>query len=207
METTTVGQSMRQVPELSMLSYVEGSETDKVKFIDGLFQGLKDYGFIILKDHIIDQAKVDRAYEYVHEFFQLPQDTKLKYYDKKIAGQRGLTPFGMEHAKDNPNPDLKEFWHVGRDIKGPVPYPQLLPNVWPAEVPEFKPAMLALYEELDREELRSHQKDKQKQRHASGHVEVREDLDPLLQSGGGRSHESDSDHDQNPRIPIGIRKV
>ena len=32
------------------------------------------------------------------------------------GGQRGYTPFGKEHAKDSPVHDLKEFWHVGRDL-------------------------------------------------------------------------------------------
>lgn len=140
----------RKVPELSMLSYVEGSASDKTNFIDALFGGLKDYGFIILKDHIIDQAKVDRAYEYVHEFFQLPEETKLKYYDKSIAGQRGLTPFKKEHAKDNPNPDLKEFWHVGRELAADSPYKGVYPeNIWPSEIPEFKKAFTELYSAMD----------------------------------------------------------
>ena len=32
------------------------------------------------------------------------------------GGARGFTPFGVEHAKDNPTPDLKEFWHVGQEL-------------------------------------------------------------------------------------------
>lgn len=150
METTTQETTERKVPELSLLSYVEGSENDKTTFINDLFGGLKDYGFIILKDHIVDQAKVDRAYEYVHEFFQLPQETKLKYYDKNIAGQRGLTPFGTEHAKDNPNPDLKEFWHVGRELSADSQYKGVYPeNLWPTEIPEFKKAFTELYDAMD----------------------------------------------------------
>lgn len=45
--------------------------------------------------------------------------------------------------------DLKEFWHIGRELEGEPPFAQLLPNVWPQEVPEFKTRMLALYEALD----------------------------------------------------------
>lgn len=155
METQTVNTgtamtSERQVPELSLLSYVEGSNTDRTKFIDDLFGGLKEYGFIILKDHIVDQSKVDRAYEYVHEFFQLPEEVKMKYYDAKIAGQRGLTPFKKEHAKDNPNPDLKEFWHVGRELAADSQYKGVYPeNMWPTEVSEFKKAFTELYSSMD----------------------------------------------------------
>ena len=142
--------SERKVPELSLLSYVNGSTNDQVHFVDTLFSGLKDYGFVVLTDHTVDQSKVDKAYEYVHEFFQLPIDTKLKYYSDKVAGQRGLTPFGREHAKGNPNPDLKEFWHVGRELAADSKYLGVYPdNMWPEEIPEFKEAFLQLYRAMD----------------------------------------------------------
>ena len=53
--------SVRKVPELSLLSYVNGTNADQVKFVDNIFSGLKDYGFIILKDHTIDQKKIEQA--------------------------------------------------------------------------------------------------------------------------------------------------
>jgi len=152
MTTTTSAQtdSKRQVPELSMLSYVNGSAQDKTTFIDGLYNGLKDYGFIILKDHIIDQNKVDRAYDLVHEFFQLPTEKKMNYFDEKIAGQRAYTPFRTEHAKNNPNPDLKEFWHVGRSLSESSAYKGIYPeNIWPTEIAEFKNAFQELYSAMD----------------------------------------------------------
>ena len=57
--------SQRKVPELSLLSYVNGSQNDKIKFVDNITLGLKDYGFFILKDHTIDQKKIDHAYDMV----------------------------------------------------------------------------------------------------------------------------------------------
>ena len=42
----------RKVPNLSLLSYVNGSNQDQVKFVNDLMVGLKEYGFIILKDHL-----------------------------------------------------------------------------------------------------------------------------------------------------------
>lgn len=140
----------RQVPELSLLSYVNGTSEDQVKFVDQLFTGLKDYGFIILTEHTIDQSKVDKAYEYVHEFFHLNPEAKMNYYDKNLGGQRGFTPFKQEHAKDNPNPDLKEFWHVGRDLADDSQYKGVYPeNIWPTEIPEFKTAFQELYSAMD----------------------------------------------------------
>lgn len=139
----------RRVPELSLLSYVNGNTMDRARFVDGLFRGLKDYGFIVLTDHTVDQTKVDRAYEVVHEFFSLPTETKLKYAGVN-GGQRGYTPFKTEHAKDNKNPDLKEFWHVGRELALNSPYQGIYPdNIWPTEVVEFKKVFLELYQSMD----------------------------------------------------------
>ncbi len=141
--------TVRKVPELSLLSYVNGSQNDKIKFVDDIFSGLKDYGFIILKDHTIEQKKIDRAYDLVKEFFNLPLETKLKY-KMNNGGQRGYTPFKTEHAKDNKNPDLKEFWHVGRELAASSQYNGVYPeNVWPSEVAEFKKAFTELYDAMD----------------------------------------------------------
>ncbi len=140
----------RQVPELSLLSYINGSSGDRLAFIDDLYNGLRDYGFIILKDHIIDQLKVDLAYELVHEFFHLSNEKKMNYFDEEIAGQRGYTPFKTEHAKNNPNPDLKEFWHVGRELDQSSQYKGVYPeNIWPHEIVEFKKAFTELYSAMD----------------------------------------------------------
>ncbi len=139
----------RKVPELSLLSYVNGSSLDKQKFVDNIFSGLKDYGFIILKDHTVEQSKIDRAYELVQNFFELPLDVKMKY-KLNNGGQRGYTPFKTEHAKDNKNPDLKEFWHVGRELLSTSPYKGNYPeNIWPTEVAELKKTFLELYEAMD----------------------------------------------------------
>lgn len=141
--------NVRKVPELSLLSYVNGSNGDKIKFVDDIFRGLKDYGFIILKDHTIEQKKIDRAYELVKAFFELPLETKLKY-KMDNGGQRGYTPFKTEHAKDNKNPDLKEFWHVGRELLATSQYKGVYPeNTWPTEIAEFQKTFMELYEAMD----------------------------------------------------------
>ncbi len=140
----------RQVPELSLLSYVNGSTQDQIKFVDDIMYGLKEYGFIILKDHTIEQKKIDHAYNLVQEFFKLPLETKMKY-KLQNGGQRGYTPFKVEHAKDNKHPDLKEFWHVGRDLALTSQYAGVYPdNVWPSEIKEIKETFQALYTEMDK---------------------------------------------------------
>jgi isopenicillin N synthase-like dioxygenase len=66
------------------------------------------------------------------------------------GGARGYTPFGIETAKDSRYPDLKEFWHVGREIPRDSKYADVMPaNLWPEEVPEFRRHAYGLYQALD----------------------------------------------------------
>lgn len=146
----TTSDTLRKVPELSLNSYIEGSQTDRQKFIDNFFVGLKEYGFIVLKDHPIPDALLNNAYALLEELFSLETQTKLKYALKENGFQRGYTPFGQEHAKDSPVMDLKEFWHVGRDLQEGHRYSSIYPkNVWPSELPEFQSIMTKIYRSLD----------------------------------------------------------
>lgn len=139
----------RQVPTLSLKSFTDGNSQEQLQFIENLYVGLIEYGFIILKDHDVSQDLLDHGYHLLEKFYSLPVETKLKYAGVK-GGQRGYTPFGKEHAKDSPVMDLKEFWHVGREVPDGHRFASFYPkNVWPEEVPEFKEVFLKLYADLE----------------------------------------------------------
>ena len=139
-----------EVPTLSMKQYIDGSDTDRAEFVDALFDGLKYYGFIILKDHPVSTELLDKAYDLSKALFELPLETKENYISKVGGNQRGYTPFGKEHAKGNDAPDLKEFWHVGRELPEGHKYSSDYPeNIWPTELNEFKETFTALYKALD----------------------------------------------------------
>ncbi len=107
-------------------------------------------GFAVVADHGIEQAVIDRALAATKALFALPEVEKRGYAIPGGGGQRGLTPFGVETAKDATLSDLKEFWHVGRDLPAGHRFAGTMPeNVWPLEVPDFEPAVRALYAALD----------------------------------------------------------
>ena len=124
--------TLRQVPTLSLGSYTQGSEADKAKFIEQLFTGIKDYGFIILKDHDVSQSLLKESYQVLEQFYKLPDQKKRSYISEKGGGQRGYTAFGTEHAKGAEVKDLKEFWHVGREVPDDHVFSKYYPkNIWP----------------------------------------------------------------------------
>ncbi|MFN7385779.1 MAG: isopenicillin N synthase family dioxygenase, partial [Lysobacteraceae bacterium] len=95
-------------------------------------------------------AQIDRAYDVFQRFFALPDEVKRRYHVPGGGGARGYTPFGIETAKGAQHPDLKEFWHVGREIDRAAPQAEAMPpNLWPAEIPEFREVAYGLYTALD----------------------------------------------------------
>ena len=82
--------------------------------------------------------------------FALPEAVKRAYVSGQ-GGQRGYVPFGVETAKGAAAHDLKEFWHIGRDLpEGHDHAPYMAPNVWPAEVARFRDSQTWLFQALDR---------------------------------------------------------
>ena len=111
-----------------------------------LGKSFEEYGFAVIRDHGIPQELIDRAEAMSKAFFALPAETKRAYKIEGSGGARGYTPFGVETAKDAKVHDLKEFWHVGRELPEGHPLAEFMaPNVWPSEVPEFRDTFSELY--------------------------------------------------------------
>lgn len=143
--------TLRKVPTLSLAAYLSGSESEQRNFVESLFHGIKDYGFIILKDHNVSKELLSEAYESLEKLYKLPIEKKKSYISELGGGQRGYTPFGKEHAKGSPVMDLKEFWHVGREVPEDHKFAKYYPkNIWPDDsLIEFRPIFEKLYFQLE----------------------------------------------------------
>lgn len=127
----------------------EAYATDFEAFSRRLGDSFRRYGFAVISDYDLEQARIDGAIDAAKRFFALPEDVK-KQYVTGIGGQRGYIPFGIETAKGADHFDLKEFWHMGRDLPPGHRYHAQMPdNVWPAEIPEFHDKVAWLYNALD----------------------------------------------------------
>jgi len=138
------------IPVVDLYDFTSGNSNYRNQFIETLGEGLGEIGFFAVENHEIDHALIDKAYSIVRYFFEQSDEVKKKYKIDGLKGQRGFTSFGTEHAKDHASPDLKEFWHVARDLAHDHPLKKVYPdNVWPEEIPQFKPVMQELYKQLD----------------------------------------------------------
>jgi len=124
---------------------------DPAAFAARLGASFVDYGFAIIADHGIPQGLIDRAEEQARSFFALNEEAKRGYALAGGGGARGYTPFGIETAKGHKAHDLKEFWHIGRELPDHHPYRAMMAaNVWPSELPGFRETFLNLYDSFDR---------------------------------------------------------
>jgi len=140
-----------QVPALSLADEAR----DPAAFAAAFGGSFERFGFAVIADHGIPQGLIERAWTLTEQFFALPVEEKQGYYDKDLGGQRGYTPFKTEIAKDAKHVDLKEFWHVGRDLPAGHPAAKdMMPNVWPSRPADFREALTDLWNAFDRAGLR-----------------------------------------------------
>ncbi|HEX7820796.1 MAG TPA: 2OG-Fe(II) oxygenase family protein [Sphingobium sp.] len=119
-------------------------------FARALGVSFRTYGFAMVSDHGMDDALVARGWDEAAAFFARPTQAKRRHIVPGGAGQRGYTAFGVETAKGATASDLKEFWHVGRDLPPGSPLTGTMPpNLWPEELPGFAPTMRALFAAFD----------------------------------------------------------
>ncbi|PEQ10815.1 flavonol synthase [Novosphingobium sp. PC22D] len=108
-------------------------------------------GFAMVRDHGIDARLIAEAWRLTKAFYELPLEEKMRYHVPGQGGARGYTPFRTEIAKGASVTDLKEFWHVGRDLPPGHPLATTMPpNIWPERPEGFRETFTALYGAFDR---------------------------------------------------------
>ncbi len=139
-------ETLKNLPTLSLAA----QDSDPDAFAQAVGDSFRTFGFAVVADHGVDRALIDKAWEQTRLLFDLPEAVKRSYYTADLAGQRGYTPFGTEIAKDAEHVDLKEFWHIGRDLPPGHRFRDHMPdNIWPSELPEFRATFEAMYAAFD----------------------------------------------------------
>jgi len=129
---------------------LDAGAAETAGFAQDIAAAYAEYGFVIIENHGIDKALIERCVECFRRFFALPVAEKLRYKIPNGGGARGYTAFGIETAKGAQHFDLKEFWHVGRELPPGHPFNEVMaPNIWVDSIPGFRETTLALYRAFD----------------------------------------------------------
>lgn len=127
------------------------ADADPAAFAARFGAALERYGFAVVADHGLPTRAIDACLAGFRQFFALPDAEKRRWHVRGGAGARGYTPFGVETAKGMSHHDLKEFWHVGRELPPGHRYRRYMPdNVWIPQIPGLRAAALATYAAFDR---------------------------------------------------------
>lgn len=142
---------MNVIPSVDLRDFISEDPKRKQDFIDKIGNAYQNIGFVALKGHFLDDKLVDKLYEEVKKFFDLPLEVKQKYEIPGIGGQRGYVPFGKESAKGRKEGDLKEFWHFGQYVEDNPKLKEEYPdNVEVEELPEFNKVGKEAYKMLEK---------------------------------------------------------
>jgi len=133
----------------SILS-LKDKQSDLSGFSKELEKNFSEFGFCGIKDHGIDAVLVEEVLGIFQTFFSFSDETKLQYHNPNIGGARGYTPFKVETPKGGSLADLKEFWHVGREIPTNHPYREWMhENYSVSEIPSFEEKTTELFNQFD----------------------------------------------------------
>lgn len=142
--------STANIPSIDLHDFVAGTAEQRAAFVQALGEAYETVGFVAVKNHGLSDALSAELYAEVQAFFRLPQSVKDQYEIAGLAGQRGYTGFGKEHAKGRSTGDLKEFFQFGQEVTDGDPVRAEYPdNVQVAELPQFNAKAIEAYRTLE----------------------------------------------------------
>lgn len=141
----------RAIPVIDLSEFTDGTAAQRTAFVAELGKAFHEVGFVGVVNHGVSQALIDDFYTEAKAFFALPVDVKRQYEVRSLAGQRGYTSFGTEHAKQSKVADLKEFYQIGQEVAVGHPQKSIYPdNLRVAEKPRFVALGMELYQAFEK---------------------------------------------------------
>ncbi len=138
------------IPMVSLTDFSR-DPSKKAAFVQALGKAYEECGFVAVKDHGIPDELIGSLYEHVRAFFALSPEKKRQYEIPGLAGQRGYTSFGKEHAKGSPDPDLKEFFQFGQTVTDGDPIAaEYRGNIQVGEITPFTPTLTRAFAAFER---------------------------------------------------------
>ena len=142
---------MNQIPSLDLRDFLSEDTKRKEEFVQSIGRAFQEIGFCAVKGHLLSDDLVERLYNQIKLFFDLPYEVKAKYEFPQYSGQRGYVSFGKESAKGSKHGDLKEYWHFGQYIEEEEKEKyNYFPNIYVEELSEFNEVGREVYSTLEK---------------------------------------------------------
>lgn len=153
--------SVDSVPIIDIAPFLAGDPAGKAAVAQAVADACTTIGFFAISGHGVSQDIIEDLREASHNFFEQPEDIKRQTVHPVADTPRGLRVMQGESLgrtiRPDATPDLKEFYHYGRETWPDEPYytgeegqNYFLANIWPDEPAAFKRASIAYYAEMER---------------------------------------------------------
>jgi isopenicillin N synthase-like dioxygenase len=152
--------TLDHVPVIDLAAARAGDRAARLRTAALIDRACVEIGFFAVTGHGVPGEVGAALRAAAHRFFALPLELKRRAAPADEATPRGYHAQGGEALSTAMDavapPDLKEFYHVGpvdlgddayyTGTKGRQFFP---PNIWPADVPEFRAAAVTYYRAMD----------------------------------------------------------
>jgi isopenicillin N synthase-like dioxygenase len=150
-----------RIPVIDLAPALGGSAADRLAVAREIDRACVEIGFFTITGHGVPTDIVETLRRLSHEFFALPLAEKRRAVHPVPHTPRGYIAMGSEalsYASEvEAPPDLKEFYHVGREswpdepyFTGPEGRRYFIPNLWPAQPPGLGDAADRYYGAMER---------------------------------------------------------
>ena len=106
------------------------------------------YGFLIMKNYPIDLDKIENVFALYKTFFKQSFEEKNKVNMSLTSSNRGWGGIKAEQVNSDFNPDNKEVFDCGPNIKVQHKFqdlPYYSKNIWPDKIPLFEKSIMEFY--------------------------------------------------------------
>ena len=139
---------LNEIPRINYEALCD-EDDQKNKFeLDKLKTAVTKYGFLIIKNYPIDLEKIENVFLLYKQFFKLPFEEKNKVNMSTTLSNRGWGGIKAEQVNANFNPDNKEIFDCGPDIRIEHKFqdlPYYSKNIWPDQIPCFEENIINFY--------------------------------------------------------------
>jgi isopenicillin N synthase-like dioxygenase len=152
---------MDRIPVIDLTSARTGDLRARQAVAQRMDEACREIGFFTITGHGVPRDVMDSLRTQAHAFFALPLDEKRRAINPVPSSPRGYRALGIEalgrgNSATTTPPDLKEFYHIGREAWPDEPYytgaegrGYFFPNFWPQGVAGFREAAARCYTEVE----------------------------------------------------------
>lgn len=156
MSSSSLSASRVATESLPVIDVADLSSADPAKRAavgEALRAACLDKGFFYCSGHGISQGLIDAAFAQTRALFDLSNEEKDKLDKSHSRANRGYEKLGGQTLEAGAMPDRKEGYYIGLEL--PEADPRVAagrfnrgPNIWPTDLPSFRPTMRAYFAAL-----------------------------------------------------------